>query len=46
MTGVNAQESVDVDDAKAKGEKILSSMTGTQVNTYSFKKHEQSIYRV
>ena len=28
MTGVDAEESVDVDEARAKGEKILSSMAG------------------
>ena len=42
MTGINAQESVDVEEAKTKGEKILSSMSGLQVNTYSFKRHQHS----
>ncbi|KAK3728716.1 hypothetical protein QZH41_001096 [Actinostola sp. cb2023] len=43
MTGVNAEESVDVDEARAKGEKILSSMAGESVATYSFKRKEQSV---
>ena len=43
MTGVNAEESVDVDEARAKGEKILASMAGQPVNTYSFKRKDQSI---
>ena len=32
MTGVNAEESVDVDEARVKGEKILASITGQPVN--------------
>ena len=43
MTGVNAEESVDVDEARGKGEKILASMAGQPVNTYSFKRKDQSI---
>ncbi|KAK3748685.1 hypothetical protein QZH41_018981, partial [Actinostola sp. cb2023] len=43
MTGVNAEESVDVDEARAKGKKILSSMAGESVATYSFKRKEQSV---
>ena len=43
MTGVNAEESVDVDKASVKGEKILASMAGQPVNTYSFKYKDQSI---
>ena len=41
ITRVNAEESVDVDKARAKGEKILASMQ--PVNTYSFKRKDQSI---
>ena len=43
MTGVNAEEYVDVDEATAKGEKILVSMAGQPVSTYSFKRKDQSI---
>ena len=43
MTGVNAEESVDVDEATAKGEKILAAMAGQLVDTYSFKRKDQSI---
>ena len=44
MTGVNAEESVDVDEARAKGEKILASMAGQPVNTYSFKRKDHRDY--
>ena len=43
MTGVNAEESVDVHEARAKGEKILATIAGQPVNTYSFKRKDQSI---
>lgn len=43
MTGVNADESVDVDEARAKGEKILIMMVGQPVIMYSFKRKDQSI---
>ena len=43
MTGVNAEESVDVDEAKAKGEKILASMAGQFVEKFYFKRKEQSV---
>jgi hypothetical protein len=43
MTGVNAEESVDVDEARAKGEGILDTMAGQPVNTYSFKRKDQAI---
>ena len=39
LTGVN----VDVDEARAKGEKILSVMAGKPEGTYSFKRKKQSI---
>lgn len=43
MTGVNAEESVDVYQAKAKGEKILTLTAGQSVDTYSFKRKDQAI---
>ena len=43
MPGVNAEEYVDVDEARAKGEKIYASMAGQPVNTYSFKRKNKSI---
>eukprot|EP00794_Sanderia_malayensis_P017155 gene17155-18877_t len=43
MTGVNAEDAVDVDEARAKGERILAKMTDQQVSTYSFKRKEQAV---
>lgn len=38
MTGVNADNAVNVDRARAIGEKILSSMTGKSATDYTFKR--------
>ena len=43
INGVNAEDKVDVDKAREKGEKILSSMLGKSVVEYSFKRKEQSV---
>lgn len=43
MNGVNADNSVNVDNAKVIGEKILTSMTGKPVGEYSFKKNAQAV---
>ena len=43
MNGVNAEDQVDVDKAREKGKKILSSMLGKSVVDYTFKRKEQSV---
>ena len=43
MNGVNADNNVNADTAKSVGEKILSSMNGTIVTDYSFKRSTQAI---
>ena len=43
INGVNAEDKVDVDKAREKGEKILSLMLGKSVVEYSFKRKEQSV---
>ena len=43
INGVNAEDKVDVDKAREKGEKILSSMLKKSVVEYSFKRKEQSV---
>ena len=43
MNGVNADNNVNADTAKSVGEKILSSMNGTLVTDYSFKRSAQAI---
>ncbi|XP_046857710.1 uncharacterized protein LOC124451123 [Xenia sp. Carnegie-2017] len=43
MTGVNADDSVDVDEARSKGENILSKMAGTKVCDYTFTRKDQAI---
>lgn len=43
MNGLNSSKSVNVDDAKAIGEKILSSMTGQPVEDCSFKRSDQAV---
>ena len=42
MTGVNAGISVDVDNAKAIGDKIMNSMTNQSVIHYTFKRKDQA----
>ena len=43
MNGVNTDNNVKADTAKSVGEKILSSMNGTLVTDYSFKRSTQAI---
>ena len=43
MTGVNADNAVNVDRARAIGEKILSSMTGKSATDYTFKRSSQAV---
>jgi len=43
MNGVNADNNVNADTAKSVGEKILSSMNGTLLTDYSFKRSAQAI---
>ena len=43
MTGVNADNAVNVDHARAIGEKILSSMTGKSATDYTFKRSPQAV---
>ena len=43
MNGVNADNNVNADTAKSVGEKILSSMNGTLVTDYSFKRSAEAI---
>lgn len=43
MTGIHAGEDVNVDDAKAVGETVMSEMTGQGVLSYSFKRKQQAI---
>ena len=43
MTGVNADNAVNVDSARAIGEKILSSMSGKSAADYTFKRSAQAV---
>ena len=43
MNGVYADSSVNVDEARKIGEKVLTSMTGKTITEYTFKKNEQAI---
>ncbi|CAH3108670.1 unnamed protein product, partial [Porites lobata] len=43
MTGVNANNAVNVDRVRAIGEKILSSMTGKSATDYTFKRSSQAV---
>lgn len=43
MTGVNADNAVNVDRARAVGEKILSSMIGKSATDYTFKRSSQAV---
>ena len=43
MTGVNADKAVNVDSARATGEKKLSSMTGKSAADYKFKRSAQDV---
>jgi len=43
MTGVNADNAVNVDRARAIGEKILSSMTRKSATDYTFKRSSQAV---
>ena len=43
MNGVNADSSVNADEAKCVGEKILSSMNGKSPTDYTFKRSAQAI---
>ena len=43
MTGVNADNAVNVDYARAIGKKILSSMTGKSATDYTFKRISQAV---
>ena len=43
MTGIHAGEGVNVDDAKAVGDRIMSEMTGQSVLSYSFKRRQQAL---
>ena len=43
MAGVNADSAVNVDRARATGEKILSAMTGRTAGDYAFKQSEQAV---
>ena len=43
MTGVKADNAVNVDPIRANGEKILSSKTGDTAGDYTFKGSEQAV---
>ena len=43
MNGVNADSSVNADEAKCVGEKILSSMNGKSPTDYTFKRSSQAV---
>lgn len=43
ITGVHAEDSVNVDQARATGEKVSASMIGKSVIEHSFKRNEQSV---
>ncbi|XP_063607207.1 uncharacterized protein LOC134781852 [Penaeus indicus] len=43
MTGVHADRSVNVENARDIGHKVLGSMTGQSMMTYTFRKSEQAI---
>jgi len=43
MTGVNADNAVNVDRVRAVGEEILSSMTGKSATDYTFKRGSQAV---
>ena len=43
MTSVNADNAVNVDQARATGEKILSSMIGKIAGDYTFKRSDQAV---
>ena len=43
MTGVNADNAVNVDRVRAIGEEILSSMTGKSATDYTFKRSSQAV---
>ena len=43
MMGVNADNAVNVDSARAIGRKILSSMTGKSATDYTFKRSSQAV---
>lgn len=43
MTGVNADSTVNVDQARVTGDKVLSSMTGKSAADYTFKRSAQAV---
>ena len=43
MTGVNADNAVNVDRARGIGEKLLSSITGKLATDYTFKRSSQAV---
>ena len=43
MTGIHAGEGINVDDAKAVGDRMMSEMTGQSVLSYSFNRRQQAI---